>query len=138
MKKTLSLFLIICLTFILFSSCNKPTSNGTLTLVIANEEETVYTVDYKSEDITNGLFSILDLLNITYTESGGFLNSVGDLVPQPPEYIYIYTSVAEDMDVSSYALTLEYGGKALTSAGVGAKDLHIKDGATIYIGTITY
>ncbi len=138
MKKLLSLILTISLTFILLTSCNTPTTDGTVTLVIAGETDTEYSLDFKSEDITEGLLSVLDLLDISYTEVGGFLNSVGSLRPAPPEYIYIYSSVAEDMDVSSYAVNMDYKGTTLTSVGVGAKDLHITDGAVIYIGTITY
>ena len=66
------------------------------------------------------------------------MSAVGDLKQEGNRYIYLYTSVEEDFDVSEYKSTVEYKGQTLTSAGVGAKDMHVKDGAVIYIGTITF
>ena len=53
-------------------------------------------------------------------------------------YIYLYTSVAADQDVSSYATTKEYNGMTLVSSGVGLSDMSAPDGAVIYVGTIFY
>ena len=33
---------------------------------------------------------------------------------------------------------MEYKGQTLTNSGVGAKDMHMTDGAVIYIGTINF
>lgn len=138
MKKTLSLVLIAVMLLISLTACNIPTTDGTVTVVIGTGIPTEYTLDYKAEDITDGLLSVLTLLDINYDKTGSFLNSVGDLAPTHPEYIYIYSSVAENADTSSYATTMDYKGTILTSVGCGAKDLHVKDGAIFYIGTITY
>ena len=68
------------------------------------------------------------------------INKVGSLENNDEtwEYIYLYTSVAQDVDVSEYATTVEYKGQTLTSSGVGASDMHLEDGAIIYIGTIIF
>lgn len=134
----ISIILVLALCAASLASCKKDEKDGTVTVVIGTETPVEYTLDFESEDIENGLFSVLELLEIDYEESGGFLNSVGSLSPTPPEYIYIYTSVEKDKDVSSYAQTLEYKGNMLTSAGVGAGELTIVDDAIIYIGTINY
>jgi hypothetical protein len=53
-------------------------------------------------------------------------------------YIYIFTSVDTDKDVSAYRSTVTYNGVTLTSSGVGATDMHLEDGAIIYIGLVTF
>ena len=140
MKKALSLLAIFAILSLALSSCTPPQDKaGVVTVVIGTETPTEHVLEFEEGDITNGLFSVLDELELSYTtDSYGMLASVGDLVPTPPTYIYLYTSVAEDFDVSQYALTMKYGTYTLTSSGVGAKDMHITDGAVIYIGTITW
>ena len=138
MKKTLSAILILAVCFTLLSSCNGDTTGGTATVVIDTETPTVYTIEFSGTDITKGLLSLLDLVDIEYDISGGFLNGVGALNPEPPTYIYIYSSLLADADVSSYATSTEYEGTTLHSVGFGAEELHIEDGAVIYISTITY
>ena len=137
MKKTLSLILVCALVLISLASCVQ-THDGTVTVVIGTETPEEHKLEFKAEQIENGLLSVLDLLEIEYDEAGGFLNGVGELRPTPPEYPYIYTSVAEDIDVSTWATSMEYKGVTLGSVGVGARQLHITDGAIIYIGTIVY
>ena len=58
--------------------------------------------------------------------------------PEAGEFIYLYTSVAKDFDVSEYASTVEYQGKTLTSSGVGVSSMSVEDGAIIYITIIKY
>ena len=104
-----------------------------------------YKVPLDKINVTEGLISVLsyleeiDALDYEYGESG-MLESVGELENslERGEWIFIYTDVAEDIDVSEYAQTIEYEGRTLTSAGVGASELKIKDGATYYIGLIVY
>lgn len=139
MKKFLSVLALLSVLLLSLAACTQPVDDGTVTVVIGTEEPTEYSLEYKAEDITNGLFSVLDKLEIEYTlDSYSMLASVGELAPTPPNYIYIYTSVEADFDVSSYALETEYKGTRLVSSGVGAKDMHVEDGAIIYIGTITW
>ena len=110
--------------------------------MIGTETPTEYKVNLDKVEGSDGLLSVLAYLKaekgLDYTEAGGFLSAVGDLKQEGNRYIYLYTSVEEDFDVSEYKSTVEYKGQTLTSAGVGAKDMHVKDGAVIYIGTITF
>ena len=140
MKKTVSLMAIFAILTLTLISC-KPTADtsGSVTVVIGTEAPTEHVLEFEEGDITNGLFSVLDKLELAYTtDSYGMLASVDTLAPTAPTYIYLYTSVAEDFDVSQYALTMEYGSITLTSSGVGAAAMHITDSAVIYIGTITW
>ena len=142
-KSQIAFVLALTLTLVSLVSCglfgdDTVDVDYTVTLVIKGDD-TVYTYKATEEKtLDNGLFSLLDALDIEYSESSGMLYSVGKLAPEPPEYIYIYTSVAADADVSTYKQEMTYDGKTLTSSGVGAKDMTFEDGAIIYIGTISY
>ena len=139
MKKAISIITACAIILIALTACT-PTNagGGSATIVIGTETPTEYTLDFEAGDITNGLLSAFDMLGLEYDISGGFLNGVGELNPIAPTYIWIYTSVSADADVSSYATTLVYKGTTLTSTGKGAEEMTIEDGAIIYVGTITY
>lgn len=142
MGRILTLVLVIAIALCALASCGENSKSGFVTVVIGTETPTEYKVNLDKVEGTDGLLSVLAYLktekNLTYAETGGFLNEVGDLKPEAPVYIYIYTSVEEDFDVSTYATTMEYKGQTLTNSGVGAKDMHMTDGAVIYIGTINF
>lgn len=118
----------------------------TMSLVVGTDEPTAYTVEIDNVEITDGLMSVLEYLKTTegleYTSDdtgyGAFLTKIGALEQKDNTYIYLYTSVEKDMDVSQYATTVEFEGKTLTSSGVGASEMTIEDGCTIYIGTINF
>lgn len=125
-------------------------SKGEVTIVVApiEGEATEYKVDLSDIDEGGGVVAILDYLQanegLDYTSEdsgyGAYLTKVGDLQQNyaTGEYIYIYTSVAKDFDVSEYASTVEYQGKTLTSSGVGVSSMSVEDGAIIYITIIKY
>ena len=123
-----------------------PTKVETMTLVIGTETPVTYSVELDKVEITDGLMSVLEYLKtnegLEYasddTGYGAFLTKIGALEQKDNSYIYLYTSVDGDKDVSQYATTIEFDGKTLTSSGVGASDMTIEDGCTIYVGTITY
>lgn len=118
----------------------------TMTLVIGTETPVSYTVDLSKVEIKEGLMSVLEYLktteNLEYasddTGYGAFLTKVGALEQKDNSYIYLYTSVEKDMDVSQYATTVEFEGKTLTSSGVGASEMTVEDGCIIYVGTVTF
>lgn len=142
--RVLLLVLALCLALSALVGCGEQSQNGFVTVVIGTEEPTEYKVNMDKVEGTDGLLSVLAYLKeaegLTYEESGGFLSAVGDLVQDSAkgEYIYLYTSVAEDADVTVYATTQAYKDMTLTSSGVGAKDMHMTDGAVIYIGIISW
>lgn len=125
-------------------------SKGDVTIVIAplEGEATEYTVDLSDIAEGGGVVAILDYLKdnegLEYiTEDSGYgayLTKVGVLVEKPEvgEFIYLYTSVAKDFDVSEYASTVEYQGKTLTNSGVGVSSMSVEDGAIIYITIIKF
>ena len=122
----------------------EPVDKGKMTLVIERSNSIPYEVDLNDVKIEKGLVSVLDYLKakgkLDYSMNGTILDSVGGLKNDAAkgEYIYIYTSVTEDADVSQWAKTVEYEGKTLVSSGVGAADMHIKADAIIYIGLIVW
>lgn len=151
MKKTAKILLILVLALSMAIACFGCTdetadTKGTMTLVIGTETPAVYTVELDDVTINEGLFSVLDYLKETkgldYVATGEgefkFLTKVGDLTASGNSYIYLYTSVEKDFDVSAYAETKEYNGKTLTSSGVGASSMTMETDATIYVGLYVY
>lgn len=158
-KRFLALILALVMAFALVA-CQLPSDNNdaggnatggdqnvevkTATLVLETDPKTEFEIDLNKVEITNGLFSVLDYLKaegkLDYKATAGYLDKVGSLENNATtgQYIYIYTSVAADADVSQYATTVEYNGQTLTSSGVGASDMHIEDGTVIYIGLISW
>ena len=145
MKKMITALLaaLIACTALAFTACGKPTdgvfSDGaSMTLVLATEPESVLAVDLSGMDEDVCLLDILDAEGIEYSESGGFINSVEGVTLGENEYIYLYTSVSADYDVSAWAATTEKNGVTLTSSGVGAGSMTVENGCTIFIGTVVY
>ena len=148
-KSFLALFVLSVLLGTL-CSCGAQDNDGagTLSVVLGTDPETVYTVPLDQLTVTEGLMSVLEYLkeeeNLTYTAEdsgyGAYLTAVGDLAQdsEAGKYIMLYTSVEEDADVSQYATTVTYGGRTLTSSGVGASSMHVRAGEVIYIGCQAY
>ena len=125
-------------------------SKGEVTVVVAplEGEATEYKVDLSNITEGGGVVAILDYLQanngLEYTSEdsgyGAYLTKVGDLQQNDAtgEYIYLYTSVAKDFDVSEYASTVEYKGKTLNNSGEGVARMSVEDGAIIYITIIKY
>lgn len=104
----------------------------------AGDIVSVTTVRLDGMDGAN-LFDVLDAAQIGYTESGGFINTVDGINLGANEYVYLYTSVEKDKDVTQYALTVDWWmGTTLTSSGVGASQMTIEDGCTVLIGKIAW
>ena len=154
---SVALILVLCLSLMtLLASCGgEIDERGSCTVVIAEGEQTaVFEASLEELAGEEGAIAALDYLvevgKITYiSEDGGYgayLTEVSAtdgsaLVKQDyaeNRYIYIYTSVEADMDVTSYAETVEYEGMTLTSTGVGISEMSLPDGAVIYITTIVY
>ena len=81
-----------------------------------------------------------DKKGLTYDISGTMINSIGGLENDYDlgRYIYIFTSVEADFDVTEYKSEVEYDGKTLVSSGVGFNEMTLADGAVIYIGLISF
>ena len=152
MKKTmvrLMAMLLAVLALCAFVGCGKTQDvKGSCTVVVGENPEKVYTVPLDGLVVDKGLMSVMDYLKekegLSYTSNdtgyGAYLTSVGALKENAAEstYMYIYTSVEKDFDVSAMATTKDYKGTTLTSAGVGATSMTVEDGAIFYISTIKY
>ncbi|MBO7736962.1 MAG: hypothetical protein J6S22_03885, partial [Clostridia bacterium] len=58
--------------------------------------------------------------------------------PAEGKYIYVYTTVQQDKDISNYKTEIDYNGITLTNAGMGISNMHLEDGATVYFTYIVY
>ena len=134
-----------------FTSCVGGGGSGVVRIVIENapinSDGEILTTEYEVDSETVEGESLVDLFeylskteNVAFEMDGTMIGRVGNLTNDYTEgvWIYIYTSVESDKDVSQYAENKEYKGQTLTSSGVGVLDMHYEDGAVIYIGTIKY
>ena len=150
-KILVAILLISLLATTLFACINPDNdTSGKMTLVILDgDNATPYTVDLAkipSGDSSKGLIAILDYLKdngkLTYTADdsgyGAFLTQVGELKQGDGYYLYVYTDVETDIDVSQYATQVTYNGKSYTNSGVGVSQMSVKDGCTIIISTIYF
>jgi hypothetical protein len=142
-KRIFALITLIALFALMMLSCTQDAS-GTATIVIDGTEPVEYKVKLDDITVDNGLISVLEHLKatkeLTFEMSGTMIDKVGGLANDytTGTYIFIYTSVEKDFDVSEWATMVSYKGKNLTSSGVGAAEMTVCDGAVIYITTITY
>ena len=168
MKKTLRLIsaiLILALLAFSFAACEKEeiedntpkteesnvievgnqNSGKVMKLVIGGAKEKIYSVDFSGIEITEGAMSVVKHLatlgKLTYkADATGYLTEIGDLKMDQATatYIFLWTSVEKDFDVSEWATTKEWDGKTLTSSGLGISDMTVENGAVIYVGTVSY
>jgi len=164
--RVLALLMALCLVSLLFVGCEKNDKGDTaetgttaesLTeaasqnvkgyckIVLGDTNKTEYEINLDLVKTDKGLLSVLDYLKetkgLTYAcDASGFLTEVGGVKQDTAAgvYIYLYTSVVKDQDVSQYATTVKYNDLTLVSAGVGTKDMTIEKDAIIYIGTIVW
>ncbi len=145
MKKFLSLILSLMLTLSLglpLVSCGANDTAGNVTLVIATEEKQVYDIPLSRLGEGKGLLPAFAYLNeekgFEYDIDGTMINSIGGLANDYDlgRFIYIFTSVEADFDVSEYKEEMEYDGKPLVSSGVGFNEMTLVGGAVIYIGLV--
>lgn len=124
-----------------------PSPEATVTLVLKDDSDgadDAYVVKISDLSEGDGIIPLLTYVSEThglaFEMSGSMISRIGHLEnnAETGEWIYIYTSVIADMDVSEYKSTVEYNGQTLTSAGVGASDMHLEDGCVIYVGIIKY
>ena len=143
-NRILALLLALSLLALVSCGASDATATGSITLVVAGEQTAEYEVELDGLDLTKGVIAVLVKLKadgkLDYAMNGTMLESVGGVRndAEANKWIYIYTSVMADADVSVYAMTVEYKGQTLTSSGVGALEMHIEDGAVIYITTVSW
>lgn len=162
--RVLAILMALCLVSLLFVGCEKTNNSGadpgTTTnaeassqknvkgyckIVLGDTNKTEYEINLDLVKTDKGLLSVLDYLKetkgLTYAcDASGFLTEVGDVKQDTAAgvYVYLFTSVIKDQDVSQYATTVKYNDLTLVSTGVGTKDMTIEKDAIIYIGTIVW
>ena len=151
LKSSRLLALVIAIAFISLTACGGTDNSGktgSIRFVIFDTSAVEYVVDLSSLGEGKGLMPVLDYLaeneGVSYTATdggyGAYLTSLGTLRESAAEgkYLYVYTSVESDFDVSAYAKTVDYAGVTLKSSGVGISEMSLTDGAVIYVTYITY
>ena len=132
----LTVALVAMLTACATTDDGKFPDGAEMTLVVASTPEKVYTVELAGMDKGVSLLDVLDAADVDHEVSGTMLTAVGGLRDLPEgTYIYIYTSVEKDFDVT-YGSTVKWSGHTLTGSGVGAASMTMEDGCIVYIGTI--
>jgi hypothetical protein len=142
----LSLLCLLAVSLSLFTACSEGSeeTEGSVRLVLDTDPVTEYEVSLSElsgeKDVPELLRYLKEKRGLEYDATGTYLNSVGSIKNDAAanSYIYIYTSVARDFDVSSYKLETEYDGVKLVSSGVGFNEMHLEDGAIIYVTTIVW
>lgn len=148
MKKLLALLLVVT-TLFAFVACNQSDSvvKGTVTVVeyVEGGTDKEYVVDLSKANEPQSVMDVLKYLNkeknvtLAYDESN-FLTAFGSLAQDKSRGVYIFwwTSVESDWDVTEWAYEKTYKGTKLVTSGVGVAEAKLEDGAIYYIGTIEY
>lgn len=129
-----------------FTACTDGKGKGDVTVVIAcdgsNKEYYVAADKVEGEGVLAVMEYLRDNEGLHFvTEDGGYgeyATEVGGFKQGDGVYIYIFTSVEKDFDVSEYKQTVDYKGVTLTSSGVGLSAMSVEEDAIIYFGTTTY
>ena len=146
LTKIIALALAIMLALASLVACYPESdADGEVTLVVAGDTTQVFSVEISKIEGEKNVLTLVEYLNnkglLDYkTDATGFFTEIGSVKQNVKERkgVWIWTSVEEDFDVSQSVATKEYNGKTLTSSGVGAKDMTLKDGAIIYFSYITW
>lgn len=162
MKKLLTVILtlaLLCTLSLALFACTDPATPGdtsgdvepvekTMTLVLLEGDYVEeFTVDLdklaSSEQKSTGLIAVLDYLKqtegLTYAmDASGLLTQVNEIKQEDNKYVFLYTSVAKDEDLTQDASSIEYKGKKYSNSGVGAKDMTIEKDCVIIISVIVW
>ena len=146
MKKIVSFLLVLTFMLALSACGNTQDVNGSCRVVIMGETATEYSVDLSKVEVSEGVFSLLKYLkdneNLTLEfNSGAYgaeLTKLGALSPNGNEYIWVWTSVSKDFDVSSWAQTTTYDGVSLTTSGLGVSSMTVEDNAVYYFSLVSF
>ena len=153
MKKLLALLLVAviaaaALSLVACGGTDDEVSEGKATVVVYSETAKKYSVDLSKLGEKPTVLKALEYLNnnkglalaYTYSEYGAYLTEF-DVLKEDKEkynYLYFWTSVEEDWDVSKYATQNYYADKKLVSSGLGVSSASLCDGAVVlfaYYGT---
>lgn len=161
-KKLLGVVLVIAVIsamLLAFTGCAGNELKGTMTIVLDNQtdpaveisvdlKEGGYTTNDRLLDVLFALGKSEDIVfNFTGGTTGAFLSDIattGDNAvtiandADSNKFLYIYTSVKQDEDVSAYKSEYEYKGTSYVNSGFGVSHMHLEDGAVIVFTYIIY
>ncbi len=161
-KRLLGIFLaivVLAAALLAFVGCTGDELKGTMTVVLDNQSDPAVEI---SVDLAEGGYTtrdrLLDVLfalgdagkiefNFTGGATGAFLSDIStkgenavsianDAVSN--KWLYIYTSVKQDEDVSAYKSEYEYKGTQYVNSGFGVSHMHLEDGAVVVFTYIVY
>ena len=152
-------FAVLAAALVAFAGCAVDELKGVMTIVLDNQTEPAVEI---TVDLAEGEFTtrqrLLDVLfwlgekdeidfNFTGGVTGAFLSDISSKGEnavsvannaEENKWLYIYTSVKQDEDVSAYKSEYEYDGVKYVNSGVGASHMHLESGAVIIFTYIVY
>lgn len=146
MKKII-IFILLLLSSILFTlgACDRKLEEEQaktvdIKVIIKDTEERVYPVRIDDKNSKNGLFSILDYLQIKYEFDQGEFTKVGSLTADYTQLesitlIAIYTNIEENFDKSIYADTFVYNSEVFVNIAKAPNEIVFKNGGIFYFKT---
>ena len=153
MKKIIAVIISVLLCAML-SSCQLVKRNpsggssdsGVFTVYIGDDGATVYSVDIKDVEVTEGALSVLNYLkdnndlNLEYTVGayGAFITELGSLKPEGSSYIAVYTTCETDYSLPPYDTTKSVNGVTFTYSGVGVSEMTVSGGISVLFVVETY
>ncbi len=158
--KKFSKILVITLLVIMLVTCffacneNKEELTNSVTIVLSDPVNNAgikeYVIDLDDSNLTtsNKVCDLLDYVkslssdnknHIDYTATGGYMTTIGNLVPGDRSYVALYTSIEKDKDVSEYAMPSKtYNNITVYYSGFGINDMSLESGAVYYFELTTW
>ena len=139
LTKLIALMLVIAAALSVLVSCGGTDAAGKATLVIEGDSLTEYEVsldEFEGNSVADMLNYLKETKGIAFEYSGTMVTQVGDVKNDDGagKWVYFWTSVADDMDVTEWVSYVEYDGKQLASSGKNVFEMTVADGAVIYVG----
>ena len=139
LTKLIALMLVIAALSSVLVSCGGTDAVGTATLVIEGESITEYEVsldEFEGNTVADMFNYLKASKGLAFEYSGTMVTQVGDVKNDDSagKWVYFWTSVVSDMDVTEWVSYVEYDGKQLASSGKNVFEMTVADGAVIYVG----
>lgn len=138
----LILICAIALTFTLAGCAKENEGSKTITLVIGEGEDQTVFESYKTdaEYLIDVLVEMKEAEKITYTltEStyGAYLTEINGILEANGQYVYLFSTVAEQQDITEWKVTKNYNDTVFVSVIYGASTLEVIDGAGYMIALV--
>lgn len=152
MKKIIAVIISVLLCAMLCScqvvkrNSSGSSDSGVFTVYIGDDGATVYSVDIKDVEVTEGALSVLNYLkennDLTFEyyvgAYGAFITELGSLKPEGSSYIAVYTTCETDYSIPPYDTTKTVAGVTFTYSGVGVSEMTVSGGVSVLFVVETY